>query len=86
MPSFLVISPHTEEDCVKVLQDLLAMGYLTHFDWGCKDNEHTGWAIIEAENKAEALMTVPPSVRSRARAVQLAKFAPEEVRAMHAMK
>jgi hypothetical protein len=86
MPSFLVISPHTLQDCSKVLQNLLAMGYLTHFDWGCKDNDHTGWAIIEAESKEEALMTVPPFVRSRARAVELTKFSPEQVQAMHPMK
>jgi len=86
MPSFLVISPHTLEDCSMVLQDLLATGYLTHFDWGCKDGEHTGWATIEAGNKAEALMVVPPLARGRARVIQISKFAPEEVRAMHEMK
>lgn len=86
MPSFLIISPHTEEDCAKVIQDTLAMGYLTHFDWGCKDAEHTGWAILEAENKAEALMVVPPLVRSHARAIQLSKFSPDEVRGWHDVK
>ena len=86
MPSFLIISPHTLEDCPKVLQDLLATGYLTHFDWGCKDDEHTGWAIIDAGSRTEALLAVPPFVRGRARAVQLTKFAPDEVRAMHGIK
>lgn len=83
MPSYLVISPHTHEDCSKVLGDLLAMGYLTHFDWGCRDGEHTGWAIIEADNKAEAMMVVPPLARASARVVQIGKFTPDEVRAMH---
>ena len=69
-----------------MLQDLLAMGYLTHFDWGCKDDDHTGWAIIDAESKKEALMAVPSFVRARARAIQLTKFSAEEVRAMHGMK
>ena len=35
------------------LKEVLAIGYLTHFDWGCKDGEHTGWAILEAGSKAE---------------------------------
>jgi hypothetical protein len=86
MLSFLIISPHTQEDCAKVLQDILAMGYLTHFDWGCKDGEHTGWAIIEAENKGEAMMVVPSSARTRARVIQVNKFSPEQVRGMHGMK
>ena len=83
MPSFLIISPHTAEDCMRVVRDTLAMGYLTHFDWGCKDNDHTGWATIEAENKAEALMVVPPLVRHEARAVQLTKFSADEVNGWH---
>jgi hypothetical protein len=86
MPSYLIVSPHTQKDCVKVLQDLLATGYLTHFDWGCKDGDHTGWAIIDATSKAEAMMAVPPFARHVARVVQLTKFSPEEVRAMHGMK
>jgi hypothetical protein len=83
MPSFIVISSHTSEDCSKVLQNILATGYLTHFDWGCKDGEHTGWAIIEAENKAEALLVVPSSARSTARVVQIEKFSPDQVHGMH---
>ena len=86
MPTYLITSPHTQEDCTHVLQDLLATGYLTHFDWGCKDGEHTGWAIIEATNKAEAMLAVPSFARGSARVVQIAKFTPEEVRGMHRKK
>jgi hypothetical protein len=83
MPSFLIVSPHKLADCVKVLKDTLHMGYLTHFDWGCKDNEHTGWAIIDADSKSEALMSVPPLVRNQARVVELTKFSPDQVESMH---
>ena len=86
MPSYLIVSPHSREGCTQVLQDTLATGYLTHFDWGCKDGEHTGWAIIEASSKAEAMMAVPTIARHDAHIVQLTKFTPEEVRAMHGMK
>ena len=86
MDRFLVISPHTVEDCKAAVQQVLFAGYITHFDWGCKDGEHTGWAIIEASSKAEAMMAVPPLVRHDAHVVQLTKFTPEEVRAMHGMK
>ena len=86
MPTFLIVSPHTGKDCSRVIQDTLATGYLTHFDWGCKDGEHTGWAVLEADNKAEALMAVPPLVRSQARAILLTKFSPDEVRGWHDAK
>lgn len=83
MKRFLVISNHTSEDCNKALKEVLAIGYLTHFDWGCKDGVHTGWAVLEAEDKAEAMMSVPTFLRGQAKVVQLTKFQAEKVQAMH---
>ena len=83
MKRFLVISDHTAEDCNRALKEVLAIGYLTHFDWGCKDGVHTGWAILEADDKAEAMMSVPTFLRGQARIVQLTKFQAEKVQAMH---
>jgi hypothetical protein len=34
MPQFLVESPHTQEDCDKMIKMTQAMGYLTHYYWG----------------------------------------------------
>ena len=86
MQRFLIISPHTDSECKDALQQVLFAGYLTHFDWGCADGDHTGWAIVEAENKTEALMVVPPGQRHTARAVKLIKFSAEEVERMHHLK
>lgn len=83
MDRYLIISPHTAGDCVKALKQVEAAGYITHFEWGCKDGEHTGWIILEAENAKEAIMVVPTSQRPTAKAIRLIKFSPEEVRSMH---
>jgi len=83
MNKFLVISHHTGEDCVKALKEVLAIGYLTHFDWGCKDGVHTGWAVLEAEDKAQAMLSVPTFLRGQAQVVRLTKFQQEKVQAMH---
>ena len=83
MHRYIVISKHTAEDCVRALKEVLAIGYLTHFDWGCKDGDHTGWAIIEAEDKPQAMLSVPPFLRGNALVVRLTKFNPDTVRAMH---
>lgn len=83
MKWYLVESPHTSEECVQTLQQVLAAGYLTHFFWGCKAGDHTGYVIFEAESKEEALMAVPAFVRPKARAIELVRFDPEAVRAMH---
>ncbi|HTY00108.1 MAG TPA: hypothetical protein VMG09_08800 [Bacteroidota bacterium] len=83
MKKFIVISNHSAEDCELALKETLAIGYLHHFDWGCKDGVHTGWAIIEAEDKAQAMMSVPTFLRGQAKVVQLTKFQAEKVAAMH---
>ena len=57
-----------------LVEQVYAMGYLYHFDWGCKAGVHSGWAIIEAENEADARLAVPAMVRRNARVVQLNKF------------
>jgi len=83
MAKYLVVSNHTGEECVKALQETLAIGYLTHFQWGCKDNVHTGWAILEAESKEQAMMSVPTFLRGSAKVVLLTQYDPEKVRRMH---
>jgi hypothetical protein len=83
MDRYLIISPHTAADCKKALQEVTAMGYITHFDWGCEDGEHVGWAVIEADNAKEALLVVPTFQRVSAKAVKLKRFSPEDIAAMH---
>jgi hypothetical protein len=83
MNRYLIETPHTGAECVELLDQILAMGYLHHFDWGCKAGEHTGWAIIEAENDKQARLAVPPLVRDKARVVRVNKFEDEDVKSFH---
>ena len=83
MERFLIISPHTEKDCADALRQFLYIGYITHFDWGCASGEHTGYAIIEANDSKEAIMVVPPSHRPNVKAIRLNKFSPEQIKEMH---
>jgi len=71
------------KDCADVLSQFLYIGYITHFDWGCGDGDHTGYATIEASNAKEALLVVPPTQRPIAKVVKLNKFSPEEVKKFH---
>ncbi len=80
MDRFIVISNHTAEDCrmaVKYFREYHA-GFLTHFEWGCKDNDHTAYAIIEADNHEHAKMSVPPLFRSKTRVIKLTSFDPKK--------
>ena len=74
MDRYLIESPHTAEDCYRVIIEVQMAGYLHHFEWGCKDGVHTAWAIIDAENREHARQVVPWMVREKARIVKLARF------------
>ncbi len=80
MQRYLIETPHTEKDCQMLIDQVYAMGYLYHFDWGCPDGVHSGWAIIEAENEAQARLAVPSFIRSKARVVRLVKYSGERQR------
>lgn len=74
MERFIIESPHTAENCSQAVRDINAAGYLHHFEWGCKDNDHTAWAIVEAETVEDARQMVPWYLRDKARIVRLVKF------------
>ncbi len=74
MDRYLIESPHTGKKCAQALETTFAAGYLHNFDWGCEAGVHVGYAIIESENEAQALLVVPPNLRSNARAIMLVKY------------
>lgn len=79
----MVESPHSEEDCQRALSQVLAMGFILHYDWGCKSNVHKGWAIVESESETEALLTVPAFIRHQARATKLNRYTPDDFEKQH---
>jgi hypothetical protein len=83
MDRYLVETPHTDQDCRQLIEQIYAMGYLHHFEGGCKSGVHCGWAILEAETEAQARLAVPPLVRSKARVIKLDKFDAEADLLLH---
>jgi len=81
--TYLVISPHTPEQCLAALDHLVAERQLSKFEFGCKHGDHTGYARVEAASPEEALAIVPASERANARAIPLDRFTPEQIRALH---
>ena len=85
MARFLVSAEHTEADCVQAFDSVLAFSkaLLDRFDWGCKDGEHVGWAVVEAQDKHTARMLIPSYIRDKAHVVALTKFSADEVKSFH---
>jgi hypothetical protein len=74
MDRYLIETPHTAQDCQLLVDEIYAIGYLYHFEWGCESGVHCGWAIVEAESEAQARLAVPSLVRNKARVIKLIKF------------
>jgi hypothetical protein len=83
MARFLIEVPHEAETvaCARAVQLLLQTGshYLTHADFGCSDDDHRGWIVVECETKDEARNTLPSLFRAKAKVVRLNKFSLEEL-------
>lgn len=83
--TYLVISPHTPEECMKTLDDVSAMGkdVLKEYSWGCASGDHTGYIMVKAANEQEALAKVPASVRDKAKAMKVDKLTADQIKALH---
>jgi hypothetical protein len=84
MPRFLIEVPHDPNvhACTQAVEVLLRTGshFLTHANWGCKDNVHKAWLIMDFDSREDALNAVPPDFRKDALVVQLNWFVLDENR------
>ncbi len=78
MARYLIELEHeaTEEACSTAIQTLLSTGshFLTKAEWGCKDEEHKCWMIVDVDKKADARTILPPLYRKDAKIIKLKKY------------
>jgi hypothetical protein len=83
MQKFLIEVPHEAETraCAIAVKLLLETGshFMTNAEFGCRDNDHRAWMIMEFEDKQEALHALPPALRAHAHIVALNRFSIEEL-------
>ena len=84
MSTYLIASKHTPEKCLQALDELMAKGTLNKFVFGCRDGDHTGYAIVDAERLSDALSLVPSFLQEEACLTKVSKFTPAEIKAFHA--
>lgn len=82
---YLIISPHTKDECLPAMDAIAAKGddALEKWKWGCMGGDHTGYETIQASSVSEALNTVPEMIRDRAHAVRITKMTPDQLQTMH---
>jgi hypothetical protein len=76
MNNYLVNSVQSSDESKRLSSLSEAVGYITHYRWIICDNEHRGYAMIEADSEFEALLSVPPLVRENAKVYLLNNLVP----------
>jgi hypothetical protein len=83
MPRYMIQLPHGEsrDACIRAIQAIEKHGshLLTNMEWGCKAGVHSGWVIVEVDNRQQASQLVPPEARQNAVIVELNRFTKEEM-------
>jgi hypothetical protein len=83
MDKYLIEVPHeaTETACINAVKVFLETGshFLANADWGCEDDEHKAWLLVDVNSKKEAEMIIPPAFRHVARITRLKKFTRKDV-------
>jgi hypothetical protein len=84
---YLVISPHTAEECLAALDEIVATGEgaIDNWHWGCGSGDHTGYQFTQAGSDTDALKIVPKVNREKAMAIKLNKFTAEQIASYHEM-
>ena len=87
MSQYLIESPHTKEECLRALDEIVDEDpeLLEKYDFGCMAGDHTGYATVEARSETEAREMIPSFLRGKAKVVEVTKITPEQVRSFHQM-
>ncbi len=87
MSDFMIETPHTKEECVRALDELVDAGpeVLAKYEFGCAKGDHTGYALVQAENAAEARKLVPHLLQSKAKVVPVERLTADMVMGFHAL-
>ena len=86
MAFYMVTATHEPEQCLDALGEIMAKGTdsLNKFVFGCKEGDHTGYAIIDAENRSAALDVLPDTMQETACVAKVDRFTPADIKSLHA--
>jgi hypothetical protein len=83
MARFLIEVPHenTKEACDRAVRVFMETGshFMTNADWGCRDDVHKAWFIVDVEDKEDARAILPPLFRQAAKIILLQRFRMEDL-------
>lgn len=83
--SYLIETPHTEEECLRALDEQLSLGsdVLDRFYFGCMSGDHTGYAIVDANSEDDVRNMIPGFLVEKSLITPIKKITPEMIRSFH---
>ncbi len=86
MSLYMITSAHDPEECLDALERMQAKdsALLEEFVFGCREGDHTGYAILEAESRIRALSLLPETLQEDACITRVDRFTPDDIRSFHA--
>jgi hypothetical protein len=83
MARFLIEVPHenTEEACNNAIAVFRATGshFVTNAEWGCHDNDHRAWMLVDVDSKQDAVAILPPAFRGAAKVTAVERLSPADL-------
>lgn len=76
MAHYMIEMTHTPDMCLEALDKMAEKesGILDKIWWGCTDGNHTGWAVVEAGSKQEALDIIPSANLEEVRIIEVRRL------------
>ena len=83
--TYMVTIPHTKEECMSTINDVKDKGnaLLSKVEWGCMDNDHTGYAFLTGTDAAEVKKMLPQKAQAKAKIVKVGKLTAKQIEQMH---
>ena len=86
MPRFMIEITHEDniEACEYAKRAFYRTGshFMTNAEFGCQDEVHKAWLIVEVDSKDDAERIIPPDFRNNAQIVTLEKMDPSDMEDM----
>ena len=83
--TYLVIAPHTMEQCMNVLDETKEKGeeFLSKFKFGCMSGDHTLYTFIDATSEEAARRMLPKDIQATAKVEKVDSFTPQQIEEFH---
>jgi len=83
--TYFVRAPHTEDQCMNLLDKVNEKGdkYLSQFKYGCMSGDHTSYAFIEAPSEEAARNVLLKELQADAKIEQVNTFTAKEIEDLH---